>query len=85
MLTHQSNVDAATCFFAIILLIQPLNWIPRIYILDTVICHLWNGQFIYWYAVFISGTSSLMSGFEIELNVGCFELLCTERQCQHRD
>ena len=58
MLTHQSNVDAATCLFAIILLVQPSNWIPGVYILDTIIFHLWNGQFIYLYAVFISGNIS---------------------------
>ena len=55
MLTHQSSVDAATCLFAIVLLVQPENWIPGVYILDTIVCHLWNGQFIYWYAVFVSG------------------------------
>ena len=55
MLTHQSSVDAVACLFAILLLVQPLNWIPGVYILDTLICHLWNGQFIYWYSIFISG------------------------------
>ena len=57
MLTHQSSVDAVACLFAILLLVQPLNWIPGVYILDALICHLWNGQFIYWYSVFISGES----------------------------
>ena len=60
MLTHQSNVDAATCLFAIILLVQPNNWIPGVHILDTTICHLWNGQFIYWYAVYVSGKSKAL-------------------------
>ena len=55
MLTHQSSVDAAACLFAILLLVQPLNWTPGVHILDTIVCHLWNGQFIYWYSVFISG------------------------------
>ena len=60
MLTHQSTVDAVACLFAILLLVQPLNWIPGVYILDTLICHLWNGQFIYWYSVFISGELRLV-------------------------
>ena len=55
MLTHQSSVDAVACLFAILLLVQPLNWIPGVKVLDTLICHLWNGQFIYWYSIFISG------------------------------
>ena len=55
LLTHQSSVDAVACLFAIILLVQPLNWIPGVYILDTLICHLWDGQCIYWFTIVISG------------------------------
>ena len=54
LLTHQSSVDALACLFAIILLVQPLNWIPGVYILDDIICHLWDAQYIYWSAVCIS-------------------------------
>ena len=54
LLTHQSTVDAVACLFAILLLVQPLNWIPGVYILVDIICQLWNAQFIYWFAVFIS-------------------------------
>ena len=65
MLTHQSSADAAACLFAIILLVQPLNWIPGVYVLDTIICHLWNGQFIYWYSIFISGEAFFIILFPI--------------------
>ena len=54
LLTHQSSVDALACLFAIILLVQPLNWIPGVNILDDIICHLWDAQYIYWTAVCIS-------------------------------
>ena len=54
LLTQQSVADAAACLFAILLLVQPVNWIPGVPGLDTAWCHLWNGQFIYWYSVFIS-------------------------------
>ena len=56
LLTHQSSVDAVACLFAILLLVQPLNWIPGVKILDTLICHLWDGQCIYWFTIVISGT-----------------------------
>ena len=55
MLTHQSFIDGATCLFATVLIIQPENWVPGVKIVDELICHLWNGQFIYWYAVLMSG------------------------------
>ena len=55
MLTHQSFIDGATCLFATVLILQPENWTPGIKILDELICQFWNGQFIYWYAVLMSG------------------------------
>ena len=55
MLTHQSFIDGTTCLFATVLILQPENWTPGIKILDEIICQLWNGQFIYWYAVLMSG------------------------------
>ena len=55
LLSHQSMVDGAACLFAMILLLQPPNWVPGVPVLDHVICHLWNAQFIYWCFVFISG------------------------------
>ena len=54
MLTHQSFVDGAACLFATILLLQPLNWVPGIKYLDHFICHIWDGQIIYWATVFVS-------------------------------
>ena len=57
MLTHQSWLDAAACLFAILLFSQPTNWVPGIDILDSFICHAWNGQFVYWYAVHTSSKS----------------------------
>ena len=55
LLTNQSLVDAIACLFAVILLVQPVNWIPGVYILDTIICHVWQGQHLYWAVVWISG------------------------------
>ena len=55
MLTHPSFIDGATCLFSTILILQPLNWVPGVKILDELICHLWNGQYVYWYAVLMSG------------------------------
>ena len=55
MLTNQSIVDGAACLVATILLVQPQNWIPGINILDDIICHVWDGQFVYWYMVLVSG------------------------------
>ena len=55
MLTHQSIVDGAACLFATILLVQPMNWIPVINILDEIVCHVWDRQFVYWYMCFVSG------------------------------
>ena len=49
LLTNQSFIDGATCLFATILILQ-----PGVKILDELICHIWNGQFIYWYAVLMS-------------------------------
>ena len=54
LLTNQSFIDGATCLFATILILQPVNWVPGVKILDELICHIWNGQFIYWYAVLMS-------------------------------
>ena len=55
LLINQSFIDGATCLFATVLILQPENWVPGVKILDEIICHLWNGQFIYWYAVLMSG------------------------------
>ena len=55
LLSHQSLVDGAACLFAMILLLQPPNWIPGLSILDELVCHAWDGQFIYWCSVHISG------------------------------
>ena len=55
LLSHQSLVDGAAFLFAMILLLQPPNWIPGLSILDEFVCHAWNGQFIYWCSVHISG------------------------------
>ena len=55
LLTHQSNIDAATLFFAILLLVQPPNWIPGVKVIDSIICHVWQGQHLYWATVYISG------------------------------
>ena len=55
LLGHQSLIDRSTCLWATLLLVQPPNWVPGISILDEFICHDWNGQFIYWCAVLISG------------------------------
>ena len=54
LLTNQSFIDGATCLFATILILQPENWVPGVKILDELICHIWNGQFIYWYAILMS-------------------------------
>ena len=56
-------VDGAACLFAMILLLQPPNWVPGLSILDELVCHAWNGQFIYWYSVFISGYESTVAEF----------------------
>ena len=55
MLTHQSIVDGLACLLATILLVQPENWIPGVQIFDDIVCHLWSGQFFYWYMVLVSG------------------------------
>ena len=67
---HQSLVDAAACLFAVLLLVQPVNWIPGVYILDTVICHVWQGQHAYWATVWISGQC-------YSLWISCHVLSCT--------
>ena len=55
LLSHQSFIDGSTCLFSTIIILQPENWIPGVKILDELICHLWNGQFIYWCTVLLSG------------------------------
>ena len=55
LLGHQSFIDGTTCLWATLLLVQPPNWVPGISILDGFVCHAWNGQFIYWCSVLISG------------------------------
>ena len=59
MLTNQSIVDGTACLVATTLLVQPKNWIPGVYILDDIICHLWNAQALYWYMVLVSGVYAL--------------------------
>ena len=56
-------VDGAACLFAMILLLQPPNWVSGLSILDELVCHAWNGQFIYWCSVFISGYESTVAEF----------------------
>ena len=72
MLIHQSFIDWATCLFSTILILQPLNWVPGVKILDELICHLWNGQYVYWYAVLMSGkyTSVKLVLSLVAINVG---------------
>ena len=53
-------IDGTMCLWAALLLFQPPNWVPGISILDDVVCHVWNGQFIYWCSVQISGRYSLL-------------------------
>ena len=54
LLKHQGVVDDLACSFAALLLVGKPNGVLGIYGLDTFICMLWHGQFIYWCAVFIS-------------------------------
>ena len=54
LLKHQGVVDALACSFAALLLVGKPNGVVGVYGLDTFICMLWHGQFIYWCAVFIS-------------------------------
>ena len=54
LLKHQGVVDGLACSFAALLLVGKPNGVLGIYGLDTFICMLWHGQFIYWCAVFIS-------------------------------
>ncbi len=54
LLTHQGVVDALTCTFGALLLVGEPNGSLGVYGLDTFICMLWHGQFIYWCSVFIS-------------------------------
>lgn len=54
LLTHQGVVDAFACFCAAVLLIGKPMSLVGVYGLDTFICMLWHGQFIYWCAVFVS-------------------------------
>ena len=69
MLIHQSLVDGAACLFATLLLIQPSNWVPGVLVLDHVICHVWNGQMIYWDAVFISGQCNKLTFVDIHRRI----------------
>ena len=69
LLCHQSVVDGLACAMAAILMLQPPNWIPGIYILDYVICHAWNGQTIFWYTVAISVWNLVRLSFEHYLAV----------------
>ncbi len=52
---HQSIVDAFTCLFALILLVQKSWHVFGILWLDTFICHIWYSQFLYWGSVYMSG------------------------------
>ena len=54
LLKHQGVVDAFACSFAALLLVGKPNGVLGVFGLDTFICMLWHGQFIYWCAVFVS-------------------------------
>ena len=55
VMTHQGCVDAASCLFATVILLQPPDWLPGIYELDAVFCYTCYGQAIHHLTVFVSG------------------------------
>ena len=64
LLIHQSLVDSFACACALVLLVSEPYGLVGVYGLDTVICLLWHGQFIFWYVVFISIYNLVLIAYE---------------------
>ena len=64
LLRHQSIIDGLVCLVGTLLMVLPPMWNIGIYWLDTVVCHLWHSQFLYWILAFLSTYSLILIAVE---------------------
>ena len=57
LLEHQSGTDAVVCLLGLALLTAPSMWATGLPLMDTIICHIWHSQLIYWWGYLISITN----------------------------
>ena len=69
LLKHQSIIDATACLMVGVLLVQTPMWLPGYYVLDLLMCHVWNGQVLYWYFALISTWNLVCLAYERYLAV----------------
>ena len=61
LLSHQSCVDLVSCAVAAVLLVEKPFWSTGLVYLDMVVCHVWQGQAMYWACIYLSvGEQSLL-------------------------
>ena len=54
LLKSQAMIDLIICTCGTIMVLQTPMWITGNFWFDSIVCHLWHGQFIYWTFVFTS-------------------------------
>ena len=54
LLKSQAMIDLIICTCGTIMVLQTPMWTTGNYWFDSIVCHLWHGQFIYWTFVFTS-------------------------------
>ena len=64
LLKSQAVMDFLICVFGTILVLQTPMWTTGNYAFDSLMCHIWHGQFSYWTAVFMSIWNLVIIAYE---------------------